>query len=94
VPLSGHFSPGPPAVPVGGKHTFAPDFLRDLVIAPPAPALRCETLISATPRTGAGMSLLDHLVGTGEQHRWHFEAERLSSLHIDEKLQSRRLFYG
>src|SRR5256885_10608380 len=30
--------------------------------------------------------LLDHLVGTGEQHRWHLKAERLRGLEIDHRL--------
>ena len=33
----------------------------------------------------------DHLVGAGEQHRWHFEAERIRSLEIDTQLEFGRL---
>ena len=36
-------------------------------------------------------SLFDHLVGAGEQHRWHFEAERFRSLEIDTQLVFGRL---
>ena len=36
-------------------------------------------------------SLFDHLVGTGEQHRWHFEAERFRSLEIDTQLEFGRV---
>jgi len=33
----------------------------------------------------------DYLVGAGEQRRWHGEAERLSSLEIDDQLELGRL---
>jgi hypothetical protein len=35
-------------------------------------------------------TLFDHLVGPGEQRRWHRDAERLSSLKIDGEIKSRR----
>ena len=42
-------------------------------------------------RSGAGargrVTSLDHLVSAGEQHRWHFEAERFRSLEIDTQLE-------
>jgi hypothetical protein len=31
--------------------------------------------------------LFDHLVGTGEQRRWHSNAKRLGSLHIDDQFE-------
>ena len=34
----------------------------------------------------------DHLVGAGEQHRWHDDAKRLCGLQIDHKLVLGRLF--
>ena len=37
------------------------------------------------------LRLLDHLIGLGEQHRWHFEAERFRSLEIDAQLEFDRL---
>jgi hypothetical protein len=36
-------------------------------------------------------NLLDHLVGAGEQHRGHVEAERSSRLGVDDQLELRRL---
>jgi|SRR5664279_4476408 hypothetical protein len=37
--------------------------------------------------------LFDHLIGTGEQRRWHREAERLRSLEIDDELKSSGKLY-
>jgi hypothetical protein len=38
-------------------------------------------------RTARG--LFNHLVGTGEQRRWHRQAERLGGLEVDHKLEAR-----
>ena len=39
-------------------------------------------------------TLLNHLIGAAEQHRWHFEAERFRSLEIDTQLEFGRLVNG
>jgi hypothetical protein len=35
----------------------------------------------------------DHLIGATEQHRWHFEAERFSSLEVDYEIELLRPLY-
>jgi len=35
----------------------------------------------------------DHLVGAGEQRRWHSEAKRLGSIEVDNKLEFRGLLH-
>src|SRR5712664_3381681 len=37
------------------------------------------------------VNLFDHLIGAGEQRRWHFEAELFRSLEIDTQLELGRL---
>src|SRR6185503_5246336 len=45
------------------------------------------------PRAGSRTPAFsfDHLVGTGEQRGWHFEAERLGSRQIDDEIELSRL---
>jgi hypothetical protein len=38
--------------------------------------------------------LFDHLVGAGEQRRWHFDAERLGSDQVDHQIELGRLLDG
>jgi hypothetical protein len=45
-------------------------------------------------RPDHSISLLDHLVGDGEQVRWDFETERSCGLHIDDELELARLHHG
>jgi hypothetical protein len=38
--------------------------------------------------------LLDHLVGAGEQRRWHHDAERLRGVEIDDQFDPSGLYNG
>src|SRR5262245_3233316 len=42
----------------------------------------------ATERSAAKKSLLNHLVGAGEQRRWHSNAKPLGGVHIDDQLET------
>jgi hypothetical protein len=47
--------------------------------------------VSKVPNSEVGGFLFDHLVGPGEQCRWHGEAERPSGLEIDYQFELGRL---
>jgi hypothetical protein len=53
-----------------------------------------QLTLSICKRYVTGSALLDHLIGAGEQRRWHRQAQRLGSLQIDHQLVFRRLFHG
>jgi hypothetical protein len=46
---------------------------------------------SGCEQSQQGSTLFDHLVGTCEQHRGHFDAERPRCLEVDDKLEFCRL---
>ena len=45
-------------------------------------------------RRSKSTSLFDHLVGAGQQRRWHDDAKRLCGLQIDNQLELRGLLNG
>ena len=46
-----------------------------------------RSLAQLSPKNSRIRSLFDHLVGAGEQHRRHLQAERLSGLEVDDELE-------
>jgi len=63
----------------------------DVPLAPKAIDCCAHTKRRDGPTTdsciAATASLFDHLVGAGEQHRWHNDAKRLRGLQIDHQLE-------
>src|ERR1700676_1232525 len=51
----------------------------------------CSKSIGMSQRCQQATSF-DHVIGAGEQRRWHAEAERLRSLEIDNQVKLGRLF--
>jgi hypothetical protein len=48
----------------------------------------CEVCANSRPEhVQQTTKLFDHLVGAGEQRRWHVEAERFSGFEVDNKLE-------
>ena len=54
--------------------------------------IRAGRHVSKVPTPEVAVSF-DHLIGATEQHRWHFEAERFSSLEVDYEIELLRPLY-
>src|SRR5215471_18258696 len=54
--------------------------------------LRCHVRRDA-PTSRYSALLFDHLVGAGEERRWHSNAKRLGGFHIDDQLETSRLLH-
>src|SRR5262249_22403986 len=67
--------------------------MRETAGSAAAPAARCKNLRrgSFILNPPSRFTSLDHLVGAGEQRRWHVEAERPRSVEVDHQLELRRL---
>ena len=52
---------------------------------------RCPLCAKSGPK--ADITSLDHLVGAGEQLRWHREAERFGGFEVDHRLKLSGLHY-
>src|SRR5271165_38205 len=57
-------------------------------------SVRALTWVRVLTQTGPGRTaLFDHFVGAHEQRGWYFDAERLCSLEIDDKLELGRCLH-
>ena len=88
---------GPPQAPLAGdvgagSCRDCPNCIHaDQLWLPPKPEFVGVSGISRRMRRGKTASLFDHLVGAGEQHGRHLDAERLRGRQVDDEIELGRL---